>query len=85
MVRPGGNRSAQAQLRKAMNVVDANWRGIGVIPSSGYALDEAYISQAGHVNPGHLRLAPDRRDALGCHILMLDKGRWPIRDDIDDR
>ena len=42
VVRPGGNRSAQVQLNRAMNVVDASWRGIGVIPSSGYELDEAY-------------------------------------------
>ena len=25
-----------------MDVVDANWRGIGIIPKSGYALREAY-------------------------------------------
>jgi hydrogenase expression/formation protein HypD len=25
-----------------MNVVDANWRGVGIIPSSGYVLDSAY-------------------------------------------
>jgi hydrogenase expression/formation protein HypD len=42
LVRAGGNKSAQAHLNKAMNVVDANWRGIGVIPSSGYMLDKAY-------------------------------------------
>jgi hydrogenase expression/formation protein HypD len=36
-VRPGGNATAQAQLAQAMQVVDANWRGIGVIPASGYA------------------------------------------------
>jgi len=42
LVRPGGNQSAQAHLQQAMNVVDANWRGIGVIPSSGYILDKAY-------------------------------------------
>jgi hydrogenase expression/formation protein HypD len=27
-----------------MEVVDANWRGIGVIPKSGYALREAYAA-----------------------------------------
>ena len=39
---PGGNRSAREQLATAMEVVDANWRGIGVIPRSGYALRTAY-------------------------------------------
>ncbi len=42
VVRPGGNRSAQAQLKQAMNVTDANWRGVGTIPASGYAIDPAY-------------------------------------------
>ena len=38
VVRPGGNPSAQAQLVQAMCVTDANWRGIGIIPASGFAL-----------------------------------------------
>ncbi|HTN94897.1 MAG TPA: hydrogenase formation protein HypD [Gallionella sp.] len=38
VVRPGGNATAQAQLSQAMQVVDANWRGIGIIPASGFAL-----------------------------------------------
>ncbi|MGA8864541.1 MAG: hydrogenase formation protein HypD [Gallionella sp.] len=42
VVRPGGNSTAQAQLGKAMQVVDANWRGIGIIPASGFALAERF-------------------------------------------
>ena len=42
LVRPGGNKSAQAQLAKAMNVSDSNWRGVGIIPASGYILDKNY-------------------------------------------
>ena len=38
VVRPGGNATAQRQLGATMDVVDANWRGIGTIPASGYAL-----------------------------------------------
>lgn len=38
LVRPGGNPAARRQLDVTMEVVDANWRGIGVIPASGYAL-----------------------------------------------
>jgi hydrogenase expression/formation protein HypD len=44
VVRPGGNPTARAHLDQAMRVVDANWRGIGVIPGSGYALAEAYAA-----------------------------------------
>ena len=38
VVRPGGNATAQTQLKQAMHVTDANWRGIGIIPASGFAL-----------------------------------------------
>jgi hydrogenase expression/formation protein HypD len=38
VARPGGNPTAQAVLRQVMDVTDANWRGIGVIPGSGFAL-----------------------------------------------
>ena len=41
VVRAGGNATAQAQLGQAMQVVDANWRGIGVIPASGFALAQS--------------------------------------------
>jgi hydrogenase expression/formation protein HypD len=44
VVRPGGNRAAQAQLSRAMNVTDANWRGIGIIPASGFALNAHFAA-----------------------------------------
>ena len=44
VVRPGGNAEARRQLDEVMDVVDANWRGIGIIPKSGYALREAYAA-----------------------------------------
>jgi len=43
-VRPGGNPEARRQLGEVMQVVDANWRGIGVIPKSGYRLTEAFAA-----------------------------------------
>ncbi len=42
VVRPGGNVEARRQLNKVMKVVDANWRGVGIIPKSGYQLRERY-------------------------------------------
>jgi hydrogenase expression/formation protein HypD len=38
VVRPGGNPSARAQLAATLTITDANWRGIGSIPGSGFAL-----------------------------------------------
>ena len=38
VVRKGGNTLAHTQLKKALHVVNANWRGIGNIPASGFEL-----------------------------------------------
>jgi hydrogenase expression/formation protein HypD len=45
LVRKEGNPTAQRHLQQALQVVDANWRGVGVIPSSGYALRPEYQTQ----------------------------------------
>ena len=42
VVRAGGNQTARKHLAQVMRVADANWRGIGIIPKSGYQLREAY-------------------------------------------
>jgi hydrogenase expression/formation protein HypD len=39
---PGGNPTARRLLDATLDIVDANWRGIGVIPKSGYALKPAF-------------------------------------------
>jgi hydrogenase expression/formation protein HypD len=45
VARPGGNRTAQAHLHQAMDITDATWRGVGVIPDSGFAINRAYRAQ----------------------------------------
>lgn len=42
VVRPDGNPTARRVLDETLDVVDANWRGIGAIPSSGFALKSAF-------------------------------------------
>lgn len=42
VARPGGNHAAQRQLDQVMHVTAANWRGIGSIPESGFALRPAW-------------------------------------------
>ena len=44
VVRPGGNRTARRNLEQVMQVVDANWRGVGVIPKSGFSMREEYAA-----------------------------------------
>jgi hydrogenase expression/formation protein HypD len=41
LVRPGGNVSARRQLAQTMDVVAANWRGVGVISASGFGIKAA--------------------------------------------
>ena len=41
-VRPGGNHLARQCLETRMEVVDAPWRGIGIIPASGFELRPAF-------------------------------------------
>ena len=49
LVRAGGNRAAQEQLQQVTDVVDATWRGIGVIPASGFALKTEYAAHDARV------------------------------------
>ena len=44
VVRPEGNPRARKQLETVMEIYDANWRGVGVIPNSGYRLREAFAA-----------------------------------------
>jgi hydrogenase expression/formation protein HypD len=44
VVKPAGNVTAKHQLAQVMQVVDANWRGVGSIPASGFALNENYAA-----------------------------------------
>ncbi|MDH3510746.1 MAG: hydrogenase formation protein HypD [Gammaproteobacteria bacterium] len=41
-VRPGGNPSAKRYLQQVMRITAANWRGIGIIPNSGFQLTAEY-------------------------------------------
>jgi hydrogenase expression/formation protein HypD len=54
VVRPGGNSAARRQLEQTMDVVDASWRGIGIIPRSGFALKPELAAHDARVQfPGY--------------------------------
>lgn len=42
VARADGNPTARAGIARVMQVTDANWRGIGIIPNSGFALNEEW-------------------------------------------
>jgi hydrogenase expression/formation protein HypD len=78
VVRPGGNKTAQSFLSQVLKVEDANWRGIGVIPASGFSLSEKYAAQDARVHlPSY---ADDSRKRVGemppgcdCASVVLGK------------
>lgn len=45
VVRPEGNLQAQRLIDAAFDTVDANWRGIGIIPASGYRLNQHHAQR----------------------------------------
>lgn len=42
VVKPGGNAAAQALFKKYLELVDADWRGMGTIPLSGMGIKKQY-------------------------------------------
>lgn len=42
IVKKEGSRVAQATIHKYLKIIDRNWRGIGMIPQSGFGLREEY-------------------------------------------
>jgi len=78
LVRPGGNRSAQSHLNNAMNVYDANWRGVGTIPSSGFILNEKYSAHdARKLFPSYADDARKRAGEMpaGCDCAQVVMGK----------
>ena len=77
-VRPAGNTTAQRFLERVMDVVDANWRGIGVVPQSGYALRPEYAAHDARARfPRYRDLARKRAGEMppGCDCAQVVLGR----------
>ncbi len=75
---PGGNPTARRMLEQTLDIVDANWRGIGIIPNSGYALKPAFSKHdARLLFPDHTD--PTRRRAgempPGCDCAQVVLGK----------
>jgi len=77
-VRPGGNPVAQRLLHEVMEIVDANWRGIGTVPASGFALREAYAAHDARRNfPSYSNAARKRAGEMppGCECARVVLGK----------
>jgi hydrogenase expression/formation protein HypD len=81
LVRPQGNPVARRFLDQAFDVIDANWRGVGVIPNSGYQLAEAHAAHdARAAYPEYADQSRRRRGEMppGCDCAKVVLGkRYP--------
>jgi hydrogenase expression/formation protein HypD len=78
LVIPGGNKLAQTYLAKAMRVYDANWRGIGIIPKSGYVLNKQFSQHdARKIFPSYADDARKRAGEMppGCDCAQVVLGK----------
>ena len=74
--RPGGNPRARQLLAQAFDVVDAPWRGIGVIAQSGYALKPALAAHdARHQLPLVTPAQPGKDLPPGCDCARVVLGK----------
>lgn len=78
VVKPGGNARARALVERVFDVVDANWRGIGVVPASGYALRTEFAAHDARLRfPTHADAARKRAGEMppGCDCAKVVLGR----------
>ncbi|MBL6748900.1 MAG: hydrogenase formation protein HypD [Nevskia sp.] len=77
-VRPAGNRIARQCLDDTLEVVDARWRGIGTIPSSGFRLRPAlaHLDARLKFGPGPgVERGPHREMPPGCDCARVILGK----------
>ncbi|MDM8546403.1 hydrogenase formation protein HypD [Candidatus Venteria ishoeyi] len=78
LVQQQGNPSARKQLQQVFNIIDANWRGIGTIPASGYALNDQYAAHdARQRYPDYRDMARKRAGQMppGCDCAKVVLGK----------
>ena len=78
LVREGGNPSARKHLETAFEITEANWRGVGRIPDSGYVLAEKYRSHDARLHfPSYAddarRRAGEMPPGCDCAAVVLGK------------
>jgi len=73
-VQRAGNQSAKNLMQEVFRVVDREWRGIGLIPASGLALQEEYASyDANRRFPDTYLTVPAQGDCISGQILQGKK------------
>ena len=78
VVHPGGNPVARKLLSQVLDITDANWRGVGIIPASGYSLNSQYQARdARRRFPGYQDDARRRAGQMppGCDCARVVMGK----------
>ncbi len=78
VVKPGGNRCAQRCLGEVLEIGDADWRGIGTIPASGYGIRPHLARHdARQLFPSHVERTHtvESRMPAGCDCAQVVLGR----------
>lgn len=78
VARPGGNTTARRFLAEVMMITDANWRGVGVIPASGFTLRPAWRAHDARVQfPSHEDSSRRRAGQMppGCDCARVVLGK----------
>ncbi len=78
LVTAQGNQYAQQQMHSVLDVVDANWRGIGMIPRSGFELNAKYAAHNARLHyPDYTETVRKRQGQMpagcGCAQVVLGK------------
>ena len=73
-VTPEGNVKAQKLMNEAFKVVNGNWRGLGRLPNSAFALKEEYekLDARKRFNI-YVENARDLHPGCQCHLVMIGK------------
>jgi hydrogenase expression/formation protein HypD len=73
-VRSEGNVKAQESMREVFEVVDGNWRGLGVIPSSTFRLRKDFVNFDAHLRYDvRVEDAVDIQPGCKCHLVIIGK------------
>jgi hydrogenase expression/formation protein HypD len=73
-----GNLSARQQMQEVFDIVDANWRGVGTIPDSGFAINAKYAEHDTRQRfPGYQDIARKRAGEMppGCDCAKVVLGK----------
>lgn len=78
VVKPDGNARAQQLLNATLDIVDAPWRGIGIVPQSGYELSEKLAAHNARLRfPTYAKEARNKAGAMppGCDCAKVVLGK----------